>query len=215
MPCSHGWKKFPNRVKIKAAMEQLQTYSPASSPKPFTYGLPSDLIKEATIGKRVIVPLEKLSLTLESLLDLTQPPLSCEVKPVECILDTQASVSNNQLQLWEWMAHYYLCSLGLIMKAALPSVFLLESETILEKNETATIDWDALGERSTFSRSFEKGYLTFNDTRNIIGKKTIGKHVGNLLASHYVFQQQLLKETYRPKKKNSCDCTSSTWKNRP
>ena len=175
---------------------------PLPVPKPFTYGLPSDLIKEATIGKRVIVPFGKTKFYTGIIHGLhSQPPLSYEVKPIECILDTQASVSNNQLQLWEWMANYYLCSLGLIMKAALPSVFLLESETILEKNETATIDWDALGEEEhLLLEALEKGPLTFNDTRNIIGKKTIGKHVGNLLASHYVFQQQLLKETYRPKK---------------
>ena len=75
---------------------------PLPVPKPFTYGLPSDLIKEATIGKRVIVPFGKSKFYTGIILELhSQPPLSYEVKPVECILDTQASVSNNQLQLWD------------------------------------------------------------------------------------------------------------------
>ncbi len=190
---------------------------PLPVPKPFTYGLPSDLIKEATIGKRVIVPFGKSKFYTGIILGLhSQPPLSYEVKPVECILDTQASVSNNQLQLWEWMAHYYLCSLGPIMKAALPSVFLLESETILEKNEATTIDWDALGEEEhLLLEALEKGPLTFNDTRNIIGKKPLASTLGICWQATMYSNNNYSKKPTDLKKKNSCDCTPSTWKNRP
>ena len=39
-----------------------------------------------------------------------------------------------QLKHWEWISDYYMCSLGDVYRAALPSAFLLESETIVFKN---------------------------------------------------------------------------------
>ena len=66
---------------------------PLPLPKPFTYALPSDLIKEATIGKRVIVPFGKSKFYTGIILGLhSQPPLSYEVKPIECILDNGGQI---------------------------------------------------------------------------------------------------------------------------
>ena len=60
------------------------------------------------------------------------------------ILDEYPIISQNQLKLWEWISSYYLCSLGEVMRAALPSAFLLESETIIRKNTTKEADENTL-----------------------------------------------------------------------
>ena len=39
-----------------------------------------------------------------------------------------------QLELWKWISSYYMCSLGEVLKAALPGNFLLESESFLKLN---------------------------------------------------------------------------------
>lgn len=51
------------------------------------------------------------------------------LKEVTSILDSSPIVLEAQLEFWQWMAHYYMCHLGEVLKAALPSAFKLESET--------------------------------------------------------------------------------------
>lgn len=49
------------------------------------------------------------------------PPYK-NIKPVLSLLFTGAIVDDVQMRLWEWMADYYMCSLGEVMRAALPSM---------------------------------------------------------------------------------------------
>ena len=42
------------------------------------------------------------------------------------------------------MSSYYLCSMGEIMRAAMPNAFLLESETIISLNPSAKFETNAL-----------------------------------------------------------------------
>ena len=61
-----------------------------------------------------------------------------EAKEINQILDSTPLVNEQQLKHWQWIANYYMCSLGDVYRASLPSAFLLESETILYKNEAFT-----------------------------------------------------------------------------
>ena len=51
------------------------------------------------------------------------------------ILDDTPIITQDQLQVWKWMANYYLCGMGAIMNAALPGVFKLQSETVIKRVE--------------------------------------------------------------------------------
>ena len=44
-------------------------------------------------------------------------------------------VTEKQLEHWQWISSYYMCSLGEVMRAAMPNAFILESETIISKGE--------------------------------------------------------------------------------
>jgi len=48
------------------------------------------------------------------------------------------------LRLWQWIADYYMCTLGDVMRAALPGGFILESETVITKSSINTIDESGL-----------------------------------------------------------------------
>ena len=174
---------------------------PVPLDKPFTYGIPMQFQEEVVIGKRVVVPFGKSKFYTGIVYKIhPTPPQTYEVKPIEFLLDLHPTISEYQLQLWDWMSSYYLVPLGSILKAALPSLYLLESQTILEKNEEAEIDWPSLSEdEHLILEALEKGPLTFDDVLKITGKKTVGKSIGGLLSANYIFQQQLLKEVYKPK----------------
>ena len=174
---------------------------PLPLPKPFTYAVPQTMAGSLRQGLRVVVPFGKNKFYTGLVYRIhEQGPLGYEVKFVDSILEDTPIVTAYQLKLWEWIAAYYLCPMGLIMKAALPGVLLLESESILEKNDAATIDWKALNEdEHLLLEALEKGPLCFADVMAITGKKAVMKSIGGLLSQQTVRLQQLLKDAYKPK----------------
>ena len=50
------------------------------------------------------------------------------------------------VEIWEWMADYYMCSEGEVMQAALPSHLKLSSESILAYNEEYGEDFSDLND---------------------------------------------------------------------
>ena len=74
------------------------------------------------IGVRVLVPLGRKTITgvvyRKHQGDL---PATVKVRDVLDVLDEQPILTKEQLLLWEWMADYYMCTLGEVMSAALPS----------------------------------------------------------------------------------------------
>ena len=49
------------------------------------------------------------------------PALASKIKPILEVSETAPVVSPGQLALWQWMSGYYMCTLGEVMSAALPS----------------------------------------------------------------------------------------------
>jgi len=96
-----------------------------------TYKIPKTETSCCT-GMRVLVPLGKNKIRTGIVCRiLAECPLedAIPIKSIVCCLDEKPIVTESQLQLWKWMAEYYLCSIGEVMKAALPSALKLESET--------------------------------------------------------------------------------------
>jgi primosomal protein N' (replication factor Y) len=50
-------------------------------------------------------------------------PILYEAKEIHQILDETPLVNSQQLQHWQWISKYYMCSLGDVYRAALPSAF--------------------------------------------------------------------------------------------
>ena len=60
-------------------------------------------------------------------------PDGYEVKPILALLDSEAIVNSYQLKLWDWIADYYMCTLGEVYRAALPAGFKPEREAYKPK----------------------------------------------------------------------------------
>ena len=98
----------------------------------FTYLIPDSLAGKIGRGYRVIVPFgSKLYSAIVLNLHDDAPKGNFAVKDVADVLEPYPVLTEQQLQLWEWMADYYMCSLGDIYKAAMPAGLRLESETSL------------------------------------------------------------------------------------
>ena len=94
----------------------------------FTYVVPSDA--DLTIGQRVVVQFGSRKLYTAIVLKIhNEKPKEYDAKELLAILDEAPIVNEKQLQFWEWIAKYYMCNLGDVMNAALPSSFKLASES--------------------------------------------------------------------------------------
>lgn len=110
---------------------------PLALPRALTYVLPEQLAATVKVGARVVVPLgaRRFYTGIVVRLQEENPEPELRLKEVADVLEGgEAIVDVRQLQLWRWMADYYLCTPGEVMKAALPSGLKLESETLLVRN---------------------------------------------------------------------------------
>ncbi|MCS6991889.1 MAG: primosomal protein N' [Chitinophagales bacterium] len=105
---------------------------PLALPKNYTYAVPDELINEVAIGKRAEVSFGKKKIYAGLISRLHHdPPTDYAIKPLRTVLDAQPIVTSRHIQFWNWMAEYYMSTVGEVMLAALPSGLRLESETFL------------------------------------------------------------------------------------
>ena len=87
----------------------------------YTYLIP-EAMPYPQIGMRVLVPLGKKHIVgIVYRQHEGEMPSHIRVREVEQVLDEQAIVTTEQLQLWEWLSQYYMCTMGEVLAAALPS----------------------------------------------------------------------------------------------
>ena len=104
---------------------------PLALPKNYTWSVPPHLQEQVRPGVRVEVVLGKNKKYSGLVKHIhSKQPEFFETKDILNVLDTEPIVYPEQLQLWEWIAAYYMCSEGEVMAAALPSHFKLSSETV-------------------------------------------------------------------------------------
>ncbi len=105
----------------------------------FTYNLPDSIGENSPIGRRVLVPFGKKNIHTGIVWSASanhEPQTANDsLKDALCFLDDSPILSPAQMQLWEWIASYYMCTLGEVMRAALPTAFRLESETRIQRVE--------------------------------------------------------------------------------
>ena len=88
----------------------------------FTYLVPPALEPQVGVGMRVVVPFGKSKKYVGLVLAVHEhEPQGVTVKEIETVLDTAPIVTTLQLDFWRWIAHYYMCPLGDVFKAAFPA----------------------------------------------------------------------------------------------
>lgn len=91
----------------------------------YTYAIPAALKDVVQVGSLVRVPLG-VSKHYWGVVSALQPQVSDQItyKEIERVANRQPLVTPAQLQLWNWLAEYYCCSMGEVMKAAVPTLLL-------------------------------------------------------------------------------------------
>ncbi|WP_372936581.1 primosomal protein N' [Seonamhaeicola sp.] len=170
--------------------------------KLFTYSITSAEASFLKKGMRVAVPFGKSKIYTGLVYNIhNNEPTVYEAKEIQQILDETPIVNGIQLNLWEWISKYYMCTMGDVMRAALPSAFILESETVVTKNLVKRIDESVLkdDEFLIYEALHHQSSLKIHDISNILDKKNVLPVIKRLIEKGAVSVEEEVYEKYKPK----------------
>jgi len=174
---------------------------PIPLPRLFTYKIPTTMDLECSVGKRVTIPFGKSKIYSGIVYALHHTePKEYEVKEIISILDTKPIVNAYQLKFWLWITDYYLCTLGEVYQAALPSGLKLESETKLCLNNDIELNSDfSAKETQILDELKEKKILLISDLSKITGLKSSIRYVNSLLEKGIISVEESVQKKYKAK----------------
>lgn len=92
---------------------------PTAVRRQFTYSLPQKCKDEAAIGKRVWVPLQRHK-KIGVIVNIHEQEPDFNTRDVQKVLDEEPVISEELLQLTNWIHRFYYCGWGEVIQAALP-----------------------------------------------------------------------------------------------
>lgn len=89
----------------------------------FTYIIPDQEEDKVRVGMRVMAPFGRNHIYTGIIIGITphRKDTNYEMKAITKVLDDAPIIRHPQFPLWQWIADYYMCPIGDVMKAALPS----------------------------------------------------------------------------------------------
>lgn len=185
----------------KRKPQYIDVILPLSLQDCLTYAVPITWDTEVQSGCRVVVPLGKRKCYTAIVLKVHEvAPEDYKVKEAIELLDIFPIVLPAQLELWQWMSRYYLCTLGEVYKAALPSGMKMESETLVTADPQFSYE-------KPLSRS-EQRVMDVLTTVTEIRLSKLSKEVGvlnlfpivqNMMEKGAVMCKETLRQTYHQK----------------
>ncbi len=178
---------------------------PVPVPKLFTYRVPLAFNEHIGIGYRVVVQFGKKKVLTGVVAALHQhPPKEYEAKYILDVLDEYPHVNDRQLELFAWMAKYYLCTRGEVLNAALPSGLKLHSESKIQLNP----DFNAEESEEEFTEREQrlletlakKKVLDYSEVAVALNIKTYQPVIKSLILKGAILIFEELRDKYSPKR---------------
>ncbi|WP_461453188.1 replication restart helicase PriA [Mucilaginibacter sp.] len=182
----------------------VEVILPLAIAKNYTYRVPFELNDSVAIGKRAVVQFGKSKLYTAIIAGIgTKPPEKYEAKYLVELLDDKPVVTHEQLHFWHWIADYYMCNLGEVMNAALPSALKLASETKIVLNKDFEIDKSALHDKEyLIIEALEiQPELTVSDIVKLLGQKTVMPILKGLFEKNIIHISEEVSERYKPRRR--------------
>lgn len=175
---------------------------PVALPVTYTWIVPADLQSTVQVGSRVEVSLGKKKRYTGLVVQLHNTAnTSHRLKSILQVLDNKPLVSEQQIQLWQWLANYYLCTEGEVMAAALPAHFRLSSDTTLLYNTTAGDDFSQLNddEYLVAEALYLQKKLQLEQVQALVGKRNVEPIIQQLLLKNICELEESLTQKYKPR----------------
>ena len=166
----------------------------------FTYLAEIDL--DQNIGQRVVVQFGSRKLYTAIVIKIhDERPKEYDAKELLAILDENPIVNEKQLQFWFWIAEYYMCNLGDVMNAALPSSFKLASESKVIIHSDFDGDMEDFSENETriVNALLNQEELLVQEIIPLINNKSVFTIINNMIRKEIVLIKEDLHDKYKEK----------------
>lgn len=180
----------------------VEVILPLATPLTYTYALPFELAEQVKVGHRVIVQFGKRRIYSAIVCEIHhRKPADYQAKLIEEIADDEIIVNEFQLKLWKWISDYYMCTLGEVMTAALPSALKLSSESKFIYNDNPDLDWNELTEEEfTLAEALQaNNELSLTDVQDILAKKSVYPVIDKLMLHRICIVKEAIQEKYKEK----------------
>lgn len=101
-------------------MNYIDVLLPVPLDSTFTYSVPPQMEGRAERGRRVLVPFGRNKSYVGIIMKVHGTKPGFAVKNIKLVLDDAPIVTDAQLELWRWLADYYMAAPGDVLQAALP-----------------------------------------------------------------------------------------------
>ncbi len=167
----------------------------------FTYELTKKEYENLGIGHRVAVSFGKRKVYTGVIKQIhTNKPTLYETKPIEFVYDKKELISESQIDFWSWISKYYFTPIGDVLKAAIPSTFLLESETIIIKKEINSDDIEQMtDDEYLIYEALDFNTLKINEVSDILDKKNTYSVIQKMILKGFIELNFEINEKYKPK----------------
>ncbi len=175
---------------------------PVPIPKLFTYRVPDEFSPHIQIGSRVIVPFGNRKVLTALVAKIhKEAPQNYKAKEVLDLLDTEPLIKPKQLELFQWMADYYMCYPGEVMQVALPSGLKISSQSKIQLRPDIEFlpdmytekEWQLIGHLE------ESQGMTYQEASRAIEVKNVYTIIKSLIQKNAILVYEELREKYQPK----------------
>lgn len=172
----------------------------------YTYSIPESMNDRVKVGSRLLVQFGTKKFYTGIVVAITHiKPEGFDVKELTMLLDDEPILRHPQLKFWNWIADYYLCSVGDVMKAALPAGLKIESETFVEINDDFEIEPDGSNALTEAEAAIcrllsDEGRMTPAQIQRKSGIVNPEARVARLLEKRAVVVSEKIVERYRSKR---------------
>ena len=168
----------------------------------FTYRVPYELNGDVKVGQRAVVQFGKTKIMSGVIASVSENvPDYDNVKYILGILDDFPVVNQWQFKLWNWLCDYYLCYLGEVLQAALPSAMKLSSESKVMLSEDFIPDSMTLNDfEFLIVEALQiQNKLTISEVSKIIGYKKVMPLIKNMIEKRILVMEEELNQKFKAK----------------
>ncbi len=181
-------------------MTYAEVILPLPLPGTFTYSIPSTF-DSVHPGSRVIVQFGAKKIYTGIIHRIHEEATQHVPKTIIDVLDEQPIVNETQLAFFSWMSRYYMCSLGEVVNAALPSALKLSSQSFIGLNPEIDLEAEDLSDREwSLMHTLTKKELSVQEAGQQLGLKHPQRLIKGLTEKGLIDLYEKVKDKYQPKK---------------
>ncbi|MCC9138310.1 primosomal protein N' [Pontibacter silvestris] len=195
---------FPSEPTVERVTLFADVILPLPLPRLYTYRIPLEMNDEVLIGARVIVQFGAKRVLSCIVADIHEnAPEEYQAKYILDVLDDKPIVTAPQLKLFKWMAEYYMCTIGEVINAALPSALKLSSESRIQLHPQYNPEEDELilaaQEEKIIYALQQNQSLTFTEVGNLLQLKSYHKFIKSLIQKEAIIIFEQISDKFSPK----------------